>query len=115
MTTVQLVKDICKTRGIPISKLEKSCGFANGYISQLKKGDIPSNRLVKISEYLDLPLSYFLELSKLNDEDSMIEIYLTDPSIKKMVLFAGGKIPLEHRKKYINAFIQAYYALENEN
>ena len=37
MTSVERVKNICKERKIPISKLEKELGFSNGYISQLKK------------------------------------------------------------------------------
>ena len=37
MNTVDRVKSLCKERGVPISRLEKACGFANGYIGQLKK------------------------------------------------------------------------------
>lgn len=37
MNTVDRIKAICKERKIPISRLEKACGFANGYIGQLKK------------------------------------------------------------------------------
>ena len=58
MNTVEFVKTLCKERKIPISKLERDCGFANGYIGQLKKGTFPDDRLKKIAEYLELPLSY---------------------------------------------------------
>lgn len=54
MTTVDRIKMICKERKIPISKLEKECGFANGYISGLKKGSIPDDRLNAISTYLEI-------------------------------------------------------------
>ena len=37
MNSVERVKDICKNRKIPISKLEKELGFSNGYIGQLKE------------------------------------------------------------------------------
>lgn len=37
MNTVDRIKEICKERRIPLSRLEKACGFANGYIGQLKK------------------------------------------------------------------------------
>ena len=36
MTSVERVKTICKERKVPISRLERECRFANGYISQLK-------------------------------------------------------------------------------
>lgn len=61
MNTVEKIKEICKERKIPISKLERDCGFANGYIGQLKKGSIPSDRLMKVSEYLELSPSYLLD------------------------------------------------------
>lgn len=54
MNTVERIKQICKERKIPISKLEKECGFANGYIGQLKKGTVPDDRLRIISDYLDI-------------------------------------------------------------
>ena len=58
MNTVERVKKICNERGIAISKLEKECGFSNAYISGLKKGSIPNDRLKKISKYLNLPMDY---------------------------------------------------------
>lgn len=57
MTSVERVKAICKDRKVPISKLEKDLGFANGYIGQLKKGVFPDDRLVAISKYLGVSVS----------------------------------------------------------
>ena len=60
MSTVDKVKKICKSRKIPISRLEKDLGFSNGYINQLRKGTYPSDRLALISKYLDVPISELL-------------------------------------------------------
>ena len=60
MTSVEIVKNICKERKIPISKLEKDLGFSNGYISQLKKGVFPADRLKKIADYLDASIEYLM-------------------------------------------------------
>ena len=60
MDSVELVKKICAERKIPISKLEKDCKFSNGYIRKLKEGKFPSDRLLVISQYLDLPISYLM-------------------------------------------------------
>ena len=54
MNTVERVKMICKERKIPLSRLERECGFSNGYIGQLRKGSIPDDRLIKIANYLDM-------------------------------------------------------------
>ena len=60
MSTVDKVKKICKSRKIPISRLEKDLGFSNGYINQLRKGTFPSDRLALISKYLDVSISELL-------------------------------------------------------
>ncbi len=60
MNSVERVKNLCKERGIPVSRLEKELGFANGYISQLRKGVFPSNRLVEIAEYFGVSVDYLV-------------------------------------------------------
>lgn len=60
MNAVERVKMICKERKIPISKLESDCGFANGYIGQLRKGVFPDDRILKISEYLNVSVDYLM-------------------------------------------------------
>lgn len=60
MNSVERVKEICKERKIPISKLEANLGFSNGYVGQLKKGVFPADRLAKIASYLDVTTNYLL-------------------------------------------------------
>lgn len=64
MNSVERVKELCKEKNIPISKLEKDLGYANGYVGQLKKGSFPDDRLKKISEYLEVSIDYLLGDSK---------------------------------------------------
>ena len=47
MTASEKIAAKCKEKGISVHKLEQSCGFANGYIRQLK-GDLPYDRLHKV-------------------------------------------------------------------
>ena len=60
MNSVERVKEICKDRKIPISKLEKDLGFSNGYISQLRKGVFPADRLTQIASYLDVTPDFIM-------------------------------------------------------
>ena len=60
MNTVERIKQICKERKIPISKLERDCGFSNGYIGQLRKGTVPDDRLLIISKYLNESIEYIM-------------------------------------------------------
>ncbi|MBQ6852413.1 MAG: hypothetical protein IJO04_05225 [Oscillospiraceae bacterium] len=58
--SVQLVRDLCKTRNIPIAKLEKDCGFSNGYLNPKKMSKIPYDRAVVIAEYLRVSVDLIL-------------------------------------------------------
>ena len=60
MNSVERVKELCKERKIPISKLEKDLGFSNGYIGQLRKGVFPSDRLMLIADYLKVSADYLM-------------------------------------------------------
>lgn len=64
MNTVERVKSICRDRKIPISRLERELGYANGYIGQLKKGTFPDTRLREISTYLNVPIDELLGENK---------------------------------------------------
>lgn len=85
MNSVELVKNICKERKIPISRLEKDCGFSNGYIRKLQEGKFPSDRLLVISEYLNLPVNYLMTGEESNNQTT-IELTSKDKrDIKKNV------------------------------
>lgn len=60
MNSVERVKEICKKNKIPISRLEKDLGYSNGYISQLRKGVFPANRLIEIADYLNVSANYLM-------------------------------------------------------
>ena len=58
--SVQLVRDLCKDRNIPIAKLEKDCGFSNGYLNPKKMSRISYDRAVVIAEYLGVSADLIL-------------------------------------------------------
>ena len=58
MNVVERTKRVCRERKIPIHKLEQDLNFSNGYLRQLKKGILPSDRLEQISNYLGLSIDY---------------------------------------------------------
>ena len=60
MNQVERVKQICKDRKISLHKLEMDCKFGNGYIAQLKKGTFPADRLMTISNYLNVPVELLM-------------------------------------------------------
>ena len=74
MTSVERVKAICKSKKIPISRLEKDLGYSNGYIGQLRKGVFPSDRLQQIADYLNVSTEYLLTGEEKTDD----HYYLND-------------------------------------
>ena len=67
MNSVERVKQLCKERKIPISKLEKDLGYSNGYISQLRKGVFPSDRLSDIANYMGVKTDFIMFGDEAND------------------------------------------------
>ena len=76
MNTVERIKTICKERKIAISTLEKACGFANGYIGQLKKGSVPDDRLIKISDYLNVSRDFLMTGEESSITDDMVSEHI---------------------------------------
>lgn len=81
MNTVERIKSICKGRKIAISALEKECGFANGYIGQLRKGSMPDDRLRKVADFLGLSTNYLMYGSEI---EFSIETAKTDVALSNM-------------------------------
>lgn len=79
MDSVELVKQICKERKIPISKLERDCDFSNGYIRRLKEGKFPSDRLKTIADYLGITVEYLATGGNVSAESAW---YLDDETAR---------------------------------
>lgn len=89
MNAVERVKKICKERKIAISKLESDLGFGNAYVSRLKKGVFPNDRLEEIAEYLNVSTHYLstgeekekADYSTINAE--LADLILTDKKLSE--------------------------------
>ena len=103
MNAVERVKTICKERKIPISKLESDCGFANGYIGQLRKGVFPDDRILKIAEYLNVSVDYLMtgKEVKFITETAKKDVLLTEMSSKiKEYSLKLAEMPKEKQEQY---------------
>ena len=108
MNSVERVKAICKERKIAISTLEKACGFANGYIGQLKKGTFPAERLNKIANYLgvDTQVLLFGEDAAKKVETQDFERRMQASAILQEKYFALD----EHGRELVDLVLNAEYA-----
>lgn len=68
MTAVEYVREICKQKNIPISKLESECKFGNGYLNPKKQSKIDPDRAAAISAYLKIPVEEILSRNMSSSE-----------------------------------------------
>ncbi len=64
MTTIERIKELCNEKKISISRLERDCGFSNGYIRKLIKGNLPTDRLERVASYLNVDIKYLVSGEK---------------------------------------------------
>ena len=90
--SVQFVRDICKERGIPVSQLEKSCGFSNGYLNAKKLTRLPYDRAVLIAQHLQLDVTEILTGESKNGPAPESRPTVTDEDIKFALFGGDGEI-----------------------
>ena len=106
--SVQFVRDICKERGIPVSLLEKSCGFSNGYLNAKKLARLPYDRAQLIADYLGLDVTLILTGEKNGAPAPEGRSAVTDEDIKFALFGGDGEITDEmyEEVKRFAAFIK---------
>lgn len=80
MSMKERIKDLCKSKGVSLNKLEQELGFGSGYISKLDKSTPNSKNLQKIAEYFSVPTDY-LVTGKMG---TIIETVKTDVELSLM-------------------------------
>ena len=58
MTTYEIIKELCKERGIAVTALEKELGFGRGSIGKLRNGSTTIERLQKIADFFNVSIEY---------------------------------------------------------
>lgn len=60
MDPIQRIKYLCEMSEISVSKLERECGFSNSYLSNLRAGKMPADRLQKVADYFQVSTKFLL-------------------------------------------------------
>ena len=108
MNAVEKIKIICKERKIAISLLEKNCGFANGYIGQLKKGTMPADRLKKVCDFLSLDIEEMLgsENYQIDNETHTWDFVIDNKDMKILVEAMSDKDNADRLIAYAKKLIE---------
>ena len=107
--SVQFVRELCQRMRIPVSTLERDCGFSNGYLNPKKMTRLPYDRAVTIAGYLGVDVNLILTGEEpapqarpaVTDEDIKFALFggdgdITDEMYDEVKRFAAF---LKHRGK----------------
>ena len=61
MNSVERVKLLCKEKKIPISRLEKECGFGNATIRGWKESSPSVEKLKAVADYFHVSIEYLIK------------------------------------------------------
>ena len=84
------VESLAEAFGLPISKLERDLGYSNAYISQLRKGTFPDDRLKEIAQYLNVSIDYLMTGSEIEPNEAKLK-----PGVN--IVKQNGDIQTEHK------------------
>ena len=124
MNSVDRIYRICKERKIPISRLERDCGFSNGYIRGLRRGVLPNDRAQIIADYLGIS-SYYLNTGEDAesqeeapvDMEVQIQNLITALTGDNSVYYCGESMTDESRLALLNSLkrdMEFLYALHSK-
>lgn len=116
--SVQYVRKICKERKIPVSQLERACGFANGYLNPKKMAKISYDRAVLIADFLGLSAEEILngpdknKMLLVNDDEELteyIQMLKTRPECRMLFQLSRNAT-----KEDVEAAVRIIEALRNK-
>ena len=58
MNTSEIIRSLCRDKGISVKTLETELGFSNGSLT--KGGALRSDRLYEVAKYFEVPVEYLI-------------------------------------------------------
>lgn len=78
MGLYERIKDLCKSRGITPTALERELGFGRGYIGKLRTINPTADKLQRIADYFGVPLAYFTAPDGVEESEHQNEYYIDE-------------------------------------
>lgn len=79
METLDIIKQLCKEKGISISQLESDLDYGNGSLAKSKA--MSAERMYKIAQYFGVSMEYLLTGKTINEADDEVSILRQQQSI----------------------------------
>lgn len=103
MTSFEKVSQLCKSKGVSISKLERELGFSNGSLKGRGNGTIQYERLEKIAKYFEVDVNILRNDDAGNEENNSENIFTID-----LNALSGDK--KQFAQDLINIYLAGAYA-----
>ena len=104
--SVLYVRDICVQRNIPISQLEKDCGFSNGYLNPKKMSKLPYERARLIAAYLGISITEILTGEKEEKMPTDNGGHMIEMSDVDIAFYGGFKELDEHDQETVRDMVR---------
>ena len=109
-STLEKIKELAKSRGISLAKLEESLGYSTNYFYTLKTKTPNSDRLQEIADYFNVSTDYLLGRTEnpniVKDGDASAPLDLRDITAQSMLF--DGKPLSEEDIDFITAVLEAH-------
>lgn len=109
-STLEKIKELAKSRGISLAKLEESLGYSTNYFYTLKTKTPNSDRLQEIADYFNVSTDYLLGRTENPNiaKDGVASIPLDLRDIAAQSMLFDGKPLSEEDIDFITAVLEAH-------
>ncbi|MGF2942414.1 helix-turn-helix domain-containing protein [Enterococcus xiangfangensis] len=109
MNSYEIIKELAKSKNIPISELEKIIGVSNGYLVKWKTRKPNPITLEKIADYFGVSTDYLLgRTDDMNFGVTQQNRKLTVEEALRSTMSASGKPLTENDRLVLTRIINAY-------
>lgn len=99
MNTIDIIKNLCKNKGISLKSLEQELGYGNGSLAKAKV--IPSDRIFDLSKYFDVSMEYLM-----TGKDATTKDFAKDESERRLLMLCRNATEAnpEEKKNLVDTF-----------
>ena len=87
MITYQDIKRLCKEKGVTVTGAEKALGFAKGSLCKIETSKPSMERVKKISDYFNIPITDFYD----KEVKERNKYYINEETAAMRLLFDAAK------------------------
>lgn len=104
---VEKIKEFAKKKNTNLAQIEKALGFSQGYIRRWDEQKPSYDRVLKVAEFLNIPLEYLIETNSItNQETEIIQNFRESDEIGKETIINTSRFQAERSRKKAEELIK---------